>query len=212
MELEQLKQEVAYFMRRLYERRLTTALGGNISFKASESLVLITPSGMDKARIQPDQVGQIRPSGDNLSPELRPSMETPIHLALYAHRPDIRAVVHAHPVTASSFAASDRKINCRLIAESRLFLKEVALAPYACMGTQALAQSVVEALGERGNAVLMVNHGALTVGKSLLEAYDRMEILESAARITLLTGLLGGERELTPCQLQQIDALMTSCR
>jgi L-fuculose-phosphate aldolase len=196
-------------MRRLYERRLTTTLGGNISLRASADLVLITPSGMDKACIQADQIGQIRPNGDNLSPVLKPSMETPIHLALYASRPEIRAIIHAHPVTASSFAASERNINCRLIAESRLFLKEVTVAPYACMGTEKLARSVVQALGDRGNAVLMANHGALTVGKTLVEAFDRMEVLESAARITLLTGLLGEERELSSNQLKEIDSLMS---
>lgn len=208
MELEKLKGEVAHFMRRLYERRLTTSLGGNISLKASGSLILITPSGMDKGRIRPEQIGQIGAGGGNLTPALKPSMETPIHLALYAARPDIRAVVHAHPVAASSFAASERKINCRLIAESRLFLKEIAIAPYACMGTPALARSVVQALGERGNAVLMVNHGALTVGSNILEAFERMEVLESAARITLLTDLLGRQRELRPDQLDALDDLM----
>ncbi|MDX9786960.1 MAG: class II aldolase/adducin family protein [Desulfobacterales bacterium] len=210
MELNKLKNEVAYFMRRLYAQRLTTTLGGNISLKISPDNILITPSGIDKGTITGEQIGELRIDGTNLTPALKPSMETPMHLAIYAARPDVKTVLHAHPVTASTFAASNRKINCRLIAESRLFLGEVFTAPYACMGTADLAESAVNALSAGNNAILMANHGALTVGESLLQAFDRMEVLESAAKITLMASLLGNENELNEMQLKQIDCLLTS--
>jgi L-fuculose-phosphate aldolase len=194
-------------MRRLYKRGLTTSLGGNISLKVSDEIILITPSGIDKGTISGDQIGEIRPNGTNLTPRLTPSMETPMHLAVYAARPDVKAIIHAHPVTASTFAASSTPINCRLLAEARLMLGEVQTAPYACMGTARLAESVVHGLAKDGNAVLMENHGALTVGESLLQAYDRMEVLESAARITLLSKLLGNQKELDELQLTEIDCL-----
>lgn len=209
MEPNHLKIEVAYFMRRLYAQRLTTTLGGNISLKVSGDIILITPSGIDKGTISAAQIGEIRPDGTNCTPLLKPSIEVPMHLAVYAARPEVKAVIHAHPVTASTFAASNRKINCRLIAESRLFLGEVVTAPYACMGTGALAQSVVDALSPGTHAVLMANHGALTVGDSLLQAFDRMEVLESAARITLMASLLGNEKELNENQLREIDCFLT---
>jgi L-fuculose-phosphate aldolase len=209
MESDSLKNLVAYFMRRLYERGLTTSLGGNISLKVSSKTILITPSGIDKGNIAEDQIGEIHPDGINLTPKLKPSMETPIHLAVYAARPDVKAIIHAHPVTASTFAASNTKINCKLLAESRLFLGEVQSAPYACMGTAKLAESVVYVLATGGNAVLMENHGALTVGESLIQAFDRMEVLESAAKITLMTKLLGSQRELNEHQLTEIDRLFS---
>ncbi|MFH0726147.1 MAG: class II aldolase/adducin family protein [Pseudomonadota bacterium] len=209
MELTLLKNQVAYFMRRLYERGLTTCLGGNISLKVSGETILITPSGIDKGTITGDQIGQIHPDGTNLTPKLKPSMETQMHLAVYTARPDVKAVIHAHPVTTSTFAASNTQINCRLLAESRLFLGEVRTAPYACMGTSKLAESVVHGLATGANAVLMANHGALTVGDSLLQAYDRMEVLESAAKITLMTRLLGNPQELNEHQLTEIDCLFS---
>lgn len=209
MDMKRLKESVAVFMQRLYRQGLTTALGGNVSLKVSEQMILITPSGMDKASITGDQIGEMGLDGTNRTPALKPSMETPMHLGIYTARPDVTAVIHAHPVTASTFAASNREINCRLLAESRLFLGEVQNAPYACMGTPDLARNVVRALGDAGNAVLMANHGALTTGKSLLQAFDRMEVLESAAKITLLSKLLGGEKELDRQQLSELDCLLS---
>jgi L-fuculose-phosphate aldolase len=209
MELTPLKNQVAYYMRRLYERGLTTCLGGNISLKVSAETILITPSGIDKGNITGDQIGQLHPNGANLTPMLKPSMETQMHLAVYAARPDVKAVIHAHPVTVSTFAASKTQINCRLLAESRLFLGEVQTAPYACMGTAKLAENVVHVLATGNNAILMANHGALTVGESLLQAYDRMEVLESAAKITLMTKLLGNPEELNESQLSEIDCLFS---
>lgn len=209
MELRSLKDQVACFMRRLYERGLTTSLGGNVSLKVSEDIILITPSGLDKGTINNDQIGEMRLDGTNLTPKLKPSMETPMHLAIYTARPDIKAIIHAHPVTTSTFAASKTSINCRLLAESRLFLKDVQTAPYACMGTPQLAESVVHALATNGNAVLLANHGALTVGESLLQAFDRMEVLESAAKITLMGRFLGSQIELNKHQLDEIDRLFS---
>jgi L-fuculose-phosphate aldolase len=207
MELKPFKDQVAIFMRRLYERGLTTSLGGNISLKVSENTLLITPSGIDKGTITAAQIGVMHLDGTNLTPTLKPSMEAPMHLAVYAARPDVKAVIHAHPVTASTFAASNIKINCRLLAESRLFLGEVQTAPYACMGTSALAESVDSQIATGTKAVLMANHGALTVGETLLQAFDRMEVLESAAKITLMTRLLGNQKELNEHQLSEIDCL-----
>jgi L-fuculose-phosphate aldolase len=207
MAFEAQKNELAYFMRRLYERRLTTTLGGNASVKVSDTEVLITPSGIDKGTLIGEQIGIVRRDGENLTPTFKLSMETPMHLAVYNARPEVKAVVHAHPPVASSFAATSEPINCKLIGESRLMLKDVGFAPYACMGTDGLARSVVRALSTDRCAVLMANHGVLTVGDSLLQAFDRMEVVESAAKITLMVKLLGGSQELNPRQLEEIDCL-----
>ena len=204
VEYEKEREEVAYFMRRLYERRLTTCSGGNISLLVAGDTMLITPSGLDKGRIEAEQIAIISLSGKNLTPSLKPSIETEMHIRVYQSRPDVKAVVHAHPVVCSSFSASEKEINTSLIAESRSVLGKPVRAPYARMGSPELAAIVARAAAE-ANTVLLTNHGVLSVGQTLLQAFDRIEVLEAAATITLITHLLGGKRELTHAQLSEFE-------
>jgi len=200
------RKEVAYFMRRLYEQKLTTCSGGNISLKVDENKILITPSQLDKARLTPEQIGIITVDGENLTPELKPSMETGMHLSIFKKRPDIKAVVHAHPPYATSFSTTNKKINCKLNGEARFVIGEPLYTEYALMGSEKLAEIVSEAT-LNGNVVLMKNHGVLTVGKTLLEAFDRLEVFEASAKITLITELLGECKELSADELKAIDEL-----
>jgi len=204
MEYTKEREEVAYFMRRLYERRLTTCSGGNISLLVTEDIILITPSGLDKGRIDAEQIGIMSLSGQNITPSLKPSIETGMHIRVYQNRPDIRAIVHAHPVVSSSFAASEKEINTSLIAESRAVLGKPARAAYAFMGSPELAAIVAQAVAG-ANTVLLTNHGVLSIGQTLLQAFDRIEVLEAAATITLITHLLGGKQELTGAQLSELE-------
>ncbi|MCK4407398.1 MAG: class II aldolase/adducin family protein [Bacteroidales bacterium] len=201
------RKEVAYFMRRLYEQNLTTCSGGNISFKVDEKIILITPSQLDKARLTPEQIGIVTVDGENLNPELKPSMETGMHLSIYKKRPDIKAVVHAHPPCATSFSATNKKVNCKLNGEARFVIGDPVYTKYALMGSEELAEIVSEAT-LNGNVVLMKNHGVLTVGKTLLEAFDRLEVFEASAKITLITELLGERKELSADELNAIDELI----
>lgn len=197
------REEVAYFMRRLYEKNLTTCSGGNISVKLDTNTICITPSGLDKGRIQAEQIGIVTFNGENLTPELKPSIETGMHIAVYKKRPDIKAVVHAHPVTASSFTASEKMIDTALIAESAAIIGKPVYTPYALQGSKELAELVADA-ASKGNTILMSNHGVLTVGSSLLKAFDRIEVLEASAKITLYTELLGNKKELSESQLFEL--------
>ncbi len=131
-----------------------------------------------------------------------------MHLEIYRNRPDVMAVVHAHPVYASLFTAIDRRIRTDILAEARYLLGEPVFAPYALMGTRGLAESVGAALADTSVKVaLMENHGVITVGTSLFQAYDRIEVLEAAAKMTLLGELAGGINTLDAAQLAAIDAL-----
>lgn len=197
------REEVAYFMRRLYDKNLTTCSGGNVSLKLNPDMICITPSGLDKGRIKPEQIGIITLKGENLTPELRPSIETSMHIDVHNMRPEMKAVVHAHPVTASSFTASEKKINTALIAESAAILGTPVFAEYAIQGSKELAQ-IVAAAAAQGNIVLMSNHGVLTVGETLLKAFDRIEVLEASAKITLYTELLGPKRVLSDSQFSEL--------
>ncbi len=199
------RESVAYFMRRLYEQKLTTTSGGNVSLRVGEK-VLITPSQTDKAQMTLDQIGDISLDGKILSVGFKSSMESKMHLAIYNKRPDVKAIVHAHPVFATSFVVAGKDIKTNLAGEARAVLREPVKARYALMGTQELADVVAEA-SMRGNVILMENHGVITVGNNLLEAYDRMEVLEASAKMTLLTGLLGGGKELSKDELKSIDNL-----
>jgi len=201
------RSEVAYFMRRLYRQQLTTTSGGNISLRADDRYVLLTASKRDKARLRWQDVGILSLDGENLSPELVPSIEVSMHLGVYRQRQDVKAIVHAHPVTASAFCATSRPINCHLTAEAYAILGEPAYLPYACMGTEELAGIIAKGIGS-AVCVLMANHGAMCTGKSLLEAFDRIEVLEATARINVLVQALGNMRDLGVGELAALDRLM----
>jgi L-fuculose-phosphate aldolase len=216
-----LRRDVARFMRRLYKRGLTTASGGNISVRLREG-IFITPSGLDKGLIRGKQVGMLGFDGKNMTPHLKPSIESAMHLAIYNERKDVHAIVHAHPPVATSFTAMQKEINCTLIAEARAVLGTPAVAPYALMGTPALAAAVALAAGSGSdqplsadqqpevvhpNVIFLENHGIVCLGKDLLTAFDRLEVLEAAARMTLITGILGGGNPLSQEQLTEIDNL-----
>lgn len=202
------KQAVAEFMRRLYARGLTTTSGGNVSLRVSAERILLTASGTDKASLGPDEVAELDLDGTNLTPPLKPSIESEMHLAIYRRHPAVQAILHAHPPCASAFTASRVPLNTRLVAEAYAVLGEPAVAPYARMGTPELAESAARALDGPSPCVLLANHGVLCVGRTLLEAFDRVEVLEQAARIQLYVTRLGEAVEMSPQQCCDIDAMM----
>jgi L-fuculose-phosphate aldolase len=201
------KGEIAYFMRRLYDKGLTTTSGGNISYRTQDEKMLLTPSGTDKARIKAKDIAMLDLDGSNLTPRLKPSIEYNMHISVYQKNKNVNAIIHAHPVFASAFSASKKKINCCLIAESRAILKDVAIAPYALMGTEELAAIVSDAAIDH-SCILLENHGVLATGNSLLAAFDKIEVLESAARMTVISEILNDKKELTGEQMKQIDRLV----
>lgn len=201
------RKEIAYFMRRLYKQGLTTSSGGNISFRVDGDRVLITPSQTDKGRMKASEIGMTDMQGNPLSPQHKLSMETGMHLAVYQARPEVTAIVHAHPVTATSFAVAHQTIDCSLMGEARAIIGEPILAPYALMGSPGLANTVAEAI-KKAQVVLMENHGVLAVGNTLLEAFDRLEVLEACARVNILTKMIGNAVGLSPKELAAIDQMM----
>ena len=198
------KKEVAEIMQRLYRRGLTTCSGGNVSMRLNDGSMMITASQSDKGNIQADKIAHISDAGANLSPDLRPSMETGMHWAIYQARPDVQAIVHAHPPKATAWACSTKKLENNLCGEARYFLDEIVKADYHLMGSDALASEVAAALKD-GEAILLQNHGALTVGNSLFNAYDRMEVLENLAELQIQVGLIGSPAVLNKAQLNDID-------
>lgn len=197
------REELAFFMRRLYQQKLTTCSGGNLSMRLDEKHIIITPSSLDKGVIKAEEIGLMTIDGENLTPHLKPSIESNMHLNAYKARSDIKAIIHAHPVTATSFSAMDREINIALTGEANVVILKVSYAPYILMGTENLSKAVANSLKE-SNVVIMKNHGVTTVGETLLSAFDKMEVLEAAAQMTLNINIMGGMRALTKEELQEL--------
>src|SRR5665648_128875 len=128
------RKEVAKFMRRLYNHGLTTTSGGNISLRVTDDIILITPSATDKGRMRWKEVGILTILGENLTPELKPSIESGMHLSIFKKKKEVTAIVHAHPVFASSFTAMNCQINTNLTAEACAILGDPLDVPYALMG------------------------------------------------------------------------------
>lgn len=200
------RKEVARFMRRLYKHGLTTTSGGNISLRISDELILITPSATDKGRMKWKEVGMVSILGENLTPHLKPSIETAMHLAIYKKKKDATAIVHAHPVFASLFTAISAKINTNLTAEARAILGDPLFVKYAVMGSMALADVAAENI-LISDILLLENHGILTTGSNLLLAFDKIEVLENAAKMTLLSELTGKRKPLDRARITELERL-----
>jgi L-fuculose-phosphate aldolase len=200
------RKEVAHFMRRLYKHGLTTTSGGNISLRLSDDLILITPSATDKGRMKWKEVGIVNIFGENFTPQLKPSIETAMHLAIYKRKNDVSAIVHAHPVFASLFTAIKAKINTNLTSEAKAILGDPLLVRYALMGSKALAEVAAENI-MKSDILLLENHGILTTGSTLLQAFDKIVVLENAAKMTLMTEMTGRKRPLDKARILELEKL-----
>ena len=200
------RKEVARFMRRLYNRGLTTTSGGNISLRITDDIIVITPSATDKGRMRWEEVGIMNILGENLTPELKPSIEYDMHLSIYKKKKEVTAIVHAHPVFASAFTAMKCKINTNLTAEARAILGDPIVVPYALMGTRELADLAAENI-LYSDILLLENHGILTTGSNILQAFDKIEVLENAAKMTLIVEMAKKKSPLSKSRIFEIEKL-----
>lgn len=201
------RKEVARFMRRLYKKGLTTTSGGNLSLLVeSDNIVLITPSATDKGRMRWYEVGIMTILGENLTPDLKPSIESEMHLSIYRKKKDVSAIVHAHPVFSSAYTAMKCTINTSLTAEAKAICGDPLIVPYALMGTTKLAALVAEKIME-SDILLLENHGILTVGSSLLNAFDKLEVLENAAMMTTIVNMTGTKKQLSKSRITELNRL-----
>ncbi|MFA5819846.1 MAG: class II aldolase/adducin family protein [Bacteroidales bacterium] len=200
------RSEVACFMRRLYNHGLTTTSGGNISLRVADDIIVITPSATDKGRMRWKEVGIMTILGENLTPELKPSIEFDMHLSIYKKKKVVTAIVHAHPVFASAFTAMKCKINTNLTAEACAILGDPVVVPYALMGTGELANLAAENI-MHSDILLLENHGILTTGSNLLQAFDKIEVLENAAKMTLIVEMVKKKSPLSKSRILEIERL-----
>ena len=196
---------IARVCRRLYERGLVAGPDGNVSVRLHEGSIVVTPSGMSKVDVTPDDLVLVDPEGRVLDGKGNPSSELRMHLRIYERRADVSAVVHAHPPTATGFAVAGESFMAPVLPEVILQMGEVPIVRYATPGTAELADSFDPYLA-RHDAFLMANHGATTVGPTLEVAHQRMESLEHAARIILAARMLGRVNELSPADVKALRA------
>jgi L-fuculose-phosphate aldolase len=200
------RKEVASFMRRLYRQGLTTTSGGNISIRISDDIIVITPSATDKGRMRWKEVGVMNILGENLTPGLKPSIESDMHLSIYKRKKEVAAIIHAHPVFASAFTAMKYSINTSLTAEAKAILGDPLPVPYALMGTADLAKLTADSI-EHSDILLLENHGVLTSGSNLLQAFDKIEVLENAAKMTVIVEMTNKKNPLSKSRILEIEKL-----
>lgn len=179
--------------RRLWRCGWVAANDGNFSRRLGEGLFLVTPAGVSKGALSEEMLVVVDANGAVAEPcGFAPSSETALHLACYRARPDVGGVCHAHPPAATAFACCRRGITEALLGETIMSLgREIPCAPYARTGTAELTAAALPLVAVH-NALLLSNHGALTLGTNLEEAYARMETLELTAQIHLNARILGG--------------------
>lgn len=206
MQVEQLKKDICEVGRRLYGREYIVANEGNVSIRISDNAVLSTPAGVCKGHMTPDMLVTCDLSGNRQEGTLRVSTEIQMHLSVYKARPDVKAVVHAHPPTSTGFAVAGVPLDRAVLAEVVVTLGCIPLAEYGTPSTRELADSV-ERLVRMTDGLLLSNHGALTVGNDVFDAYYKMEVIEHFAEVSLVSRLLGGERLLPRREVSRLLSL-----
>jgi L-fuculose-phosphate aldolase len=181
---------------RLYARGFVTATDGNVSLRLENGNFLTTRTSVNKGMLTSDDLVEVGPDGEPLTKTLRPSTEVGMHLFIYRERPDVSAVVHAHPTYATGFAAARQPLTDCLFPEVIVGLGAIPLAAYATPSTPEVADSLAPHV-KNADAILLSNHGVVTYGTDIYDAYYKMEKVEHAAHITFVARMLGGEKALS---------------
>ncbi|MEW5975117.1 MAG: class II aldolase/adducin family protein [Acidobacteriota bacterium] len=194
---DQHRKDIVEIGRRVYRLGYVAAYDGNISVRLDDGNILVTPSAISKGYMTENDLVIVDPDGKKISGERKASSESAMHLLIYKLRPDVRAVVHAHPPCATGYAAAGIPLNKALVSEIVMVLGCVPLAPYGTTGTPELTEAI-RPLIPNHDAVLLANHGVVTYGADVFQAHGKMETVEHFARISLVARILGKEVLLSP--------------
>jgi L-fuculose-phosphate aldolase len=203
---EEVRRDILHVCRRLYERGLVAGSDGNVSVRVGRDRLVATPTGMSKGFLQPDDLVLCDLDGRQIAGKRRLTTEIRIHLAAYRHRDDVCAVVHAHPPYATAFAVARRNLDERIMPEGYIAVGKVALTAYGTPSTPELEASIEPAVVDH-DAILLANHGAMTLGRDVITACHRMEALEQLARISALAQMIGEPRALTAEEIARLEAI-----
>jgi L-fuculose-phosphate aldolase len=195
------RDEIVQTMERIYRFRMTTTSGGNLSIRDENDAVWITPSAIDKGSLRREDIVCMHADGRSEGLH-RPSSEYPFHQAIYRQRPDLRAVVHAHPVALVAFSICRKLPATALIPQASHVCGKVGYAPYALPGSAQLGRHIADVFAQGYDCVLLENHGIVIGGRDLAQAFQRFETLEFTAKTIIKASLLGPIRLLTPEQVE----------
>lgn len=193
--------QLVMIMERIYGYGMTTTSGGNLSIRDDNGDVWITPAGIDKGTLTAKDIIQIKPDG-TITGKHRPSSELPFHQSIYAQRPDVRAIVHAHPPALVSFSIVRKIPDTGIIPSANIICGEVGLAEYGLPGSEDLGLKIASVLKRGINTVLLENHGAVVVGEDLFKAFMAFETLEFCARLEIKANRIGNLKTLTSKHLE----------
>jgi L-fuculose-phosphate aldolase len=202
---KQHRHELCTAGRWMYERGLIVACEGNLSVRLDGQLILTTPTCINKGTLAPEDLVLTDLEGRQISGSRKVSSELAMHLTIYRQREDVKAICHAHPPTSTGFAAAGRALDQALLPEVIIGLTQVPLVKYATPGTQELS-AAIEPFVAHYDALLLANHGVVTWGPDLLTAFQRMEIVEQFAKITLAAELAGGAKLLSSREVAKLMA------
>ncbi len=203
---QQLRADIVEVGRRLYARGYTASNDGNISVRLGGGRLLMTPKSVCKGFMDPAMMCITDVDGKKLAGDRDPSSEMQMHLEVYRQRPDVNAVVHAHPPVATGFAVAGIPLDRAVLAEVVTTLGSVPIAEYATPSTSELPDAVRKYV-KAHDGMLLANHGALTLGADLFAAYYKMETIEHFAKISLVARMLGGERLLSRDEVFRLQGL-----
>ena len=203
-ELE-IKELMCDIGRRVWQKGMVAANDGNFSVKLNENEYLCTPTGVSKGFMTPEFICKVDKAGNVIEANegFRPSSEIKMHMRIYDKRPDVNAVVHAHPMNATAFAIAGMPLDKLIMPEVAIFLGGVPLAKYGTPGTMEVPDSIEEFLPYYDQA-LLESHGALTWSSDLLSAYHKMESVEFYAELMMKTMILGNPREIAPNKVEEL--------
>ena len=192
--------QIVMIMERIYGYGMTTTSGGNLSILDDNGDIWITPGGIDKGSLTRKDIMRVTPDGNVIGPH-KPSVEFPFHKSVYARRADVKAVLHAHPPALVAFSIARQIPNTALIPNAHLICGEVGMAKYARPGSQALGENIAETVARGHEIVILENHGIVSVGADLFQAFMRFETLDFCARLQIKARRIGVPVFLTPEQL-----------
>jgi L-fuculose-phosphate aldolase len=203
---EQIRADIVEVGRRLYARAYVASNDGNISVRLDDERLVTTPKSVSKGFMTPDMMVVVDYDGKKVAGEREASSELPMHLEIYRNRPDISAVVHAHPPTATGFAVAGIPLTRAVLAEVVTTLGSIPIAEYGTPSTSELPEAVRKYI-KAHDGLLLANHGAVTCCKTVMSAYYKMETIEHFARISLVARQLGGEHLISRDEVERLQGL-----
>jgi L-fuculose-phosphate aldolase len=199
------RQDLLRVCRLIYDKGWVAMNDGNVSIRLDDERILCTPTAISKGFVEPEDLIVCDCAGKKVEGLRESTSEIAMHLTIYSLRPDVRSIVHAHPPTATGFAAAGRALDKAMLPEVIIQLGAVPLASYGLPGTPALSEGMLPYIPQY-DAMLLENHGCTTYGRDVWEAFFRMEMVEHFARITFVAELLGGARALPREEVEKLFA------